>query len=268
MLTKKILSHALAGVCVLALAVGAAGSADAATVEYASGHSDIGIGYEGGNELFLHYHFGTSAVLNGTTSGGDVYDGTPFAAGEDAEIEPSEIYTRIGDGAAGTVPLAPSFDFLGPDGSPVWVLPTTDTAGLPFMGFAAEELDPGTFSSPEFALSGFSGPGDFSLWSIDGGTGTVTVNMDTEAGVIQSTPNSLGLAAGTHSHWNIGFTEEGVYDVELTASATHNTLGLLTDTETFRFVVGSATAVPEPSSLSLLAVIGGAATLRRRRRKQ
>ncbi len=67
------------------------------------------------------------------------------------------------------------------------------------------------------------------------------------------------MSSGGHDHFNYGFSEQGLWSVELTVSATHTTEGLLTDTETFTFQV-----IPEPST-ALLGLFGALGLLRRRR---
>jgi surface-anchored protein len=69
------------------------------------------------------------------------------------------------------------------------------------------------------------------------------------------------MSAGGHDHFNLGFSEEGIWEVELSVSGLLNGTDLLTDTETFTFQVGS---VPEPSA-ALLGLLGTLSLLRRRR---
>ncbi len=69
---------------------------------------------------------------------------------------------------------------------------------------------------------------------------------------------------GGHSHFNMAFTQPGVYDVTFKVTGNHGVDGPAIDTKTFRFDV---TAVPEPSSIGgALALAGGWAFRRRRKR--
>lgn len=231
-------------------------SADAAVVEYAAGHGDIGLAFENG-ELELHYHFGDGAVL----------DGAPLVG--DLEVDPADAYVRVGDNA--NVPILDALMFLRPSpNDPVWVLPQSgtnaDAAGLPFLGIATEELQSTDFSSATISLTDFSGPGQFALWQ-GSGANSDDVKWQTSNGLNDPlNPDDLTLGIGSHDHFQYGFTAEGVYDLELTAVANRVGGGSVTDVGTFRFVVGTATAVPEPGSLAALAIGSGAIALMRRRR--
>jgi len=59
--------------------------------------------------------------------------------------------------------------------------------------------------------------------------------------------NTLISSIPGHDHFNWGFTEAGNWLVEITASGTHDTLGFMSDTQTFSFNV-----VPEPSAYAAL----------------
>ncbi|TWU56058.1 choice-of-anchor M domain-containing protein [Rubripirellula reticaptiva] len=224
-------------------------AANAAVVEFASGHGDIGLAYENG-ELELHYHFGDGAVLGGSPLVGEI------------EYGPSEAYVRVGDSAM--VTTTADVSFLGTfAGDSVWLLPQSNTAGLPFLGIAAEELD-SSFAGAMLSMSSFSGPGEFALWQA-GGIGGATVRWQSNNGI--DSTDMLNLSIGGHDHYNYGFTAEGIYDVGVTAVADFAAGGSVTDVGTFRFIVGDATAVPEPGSLAILAVTSVAAIVTRRRRR-
>ncbi|KAA1261220.1 hypothetical protein LF1_37660 [Rubripirellula obstinata] len=228
-----------------------ASNASAAVTEWFEEHGDIGIGYEGGNELELHYHFEDG--VNGSDPGSDL------------ELEPNQAYIRVADNAFRTNSLG---------GQNYWVLPESNSngsmtgaedLGLPFVGLAAEELEASDFTSDiTLTLTDFNGPGDFALWREGSVPGDETVFMQTNGGTISA--DTFSLMVGEHGHANFGFTQEGVYEIELTASGNLAGGGTATDTETFRFAVGSATAIPEPTSFAMLASLGAFAGLARRRR--
>lgn len=224
--------------------------ADAATVEYSAGHGDIGLAYEDG-ELELHYHFGNGAILNGVPLVGEI------------EYDPDEAHVRLSDDTRG-VTSAP-LSFLGTStGDPVWRLPQSNTPGLPFLGIASEELDGLGFSSATIRMTSFNGPGEFALWQ-PGGLGGFNTFWQTNDGIGPSDVLNLGI--GVHDHFNYGFTAEGIYDVGLTAEADFAAGGSVMDVGVFRFVVGSATAIPEPSSFAAL-LMGGLALVTRSRRRR
>ncbi len=210
------------------------------TVEYSAGHADIGLAYESG-ELELHYHFGAGAVLDGVT-----------LVSED-EADPGEVYVRVADSTQTT---GTALSFLG-NADPYWALPQNNVAGQPFLGIAAEELSGSEFSSASLEMTGFSGPGQFALWQWPN-----SAFMQTVDGISPS--DTLPLVIGGHDHFNFGFTAEGVYQVTITATAELTGGSTVTDTETFWFVVGDNTVIPEPASLALLGLGGGLVLMRRR----
>lgn len=231
-------------------------------VELTSGHADIGLARESNGSLFLHYHFGVgSAVLNGST----------LAPGEPDEYAPSEAFIRVADSER-QFPGAVPFLSTGPS-DPVWVLPQTLPPvvppalprPVPYMGLAAEELDTLDFVSAGFRLTGFSGPvgGQFALWQNDS-FGNSNVLFQTNNG-INPAVDLYSIGIGSHNHANWGFTKEGIYNLTIEGFADLRSGGQLTDTGTFTFAVGSATAVPEPSSIALIAVCSAGLFAARRR---
>ncbi|MFN3190267.1 MAG: choice-of-anchor M domain-containing protein [Aureliella sp.] len=240
---KNLIKHSLRICCSLSVICALAGSAsaeifvDTATFTFVVGdstdgpgggvfewnqeHGDIGVAFEAG-ELELHYHFEDG--LNGT--------------GPEVEYEPGEVFVRVADNTSvtddGLIPLV--------GGDTAFILPQSgtlaDSLGVPFVGIASEELDPGFFSSLDIALTDFDGPGEFALWQ-DGLSPTVF--MQTNNG-LDATDN-LPLGVGLHDHFNYGFSTAGTYQLTFTA-----------------------TAVPEPGSLAALSLgVVGLFTRRRRR---
>ncbi|MCC9600318.1 choice-of-anchor M domain-containing protein [Stieleria sp. JC731] len=228
-------------------ATGRVSLADA--VEYSSGHADIGLAYED-DELHLHYHFGSGAVI----------DGSPLVG--EMEFDPADASVRVGSNAmvttTGDVPFLGTFA-----GDSVWLIPQSSSVGIPFLGIAAEELD-ATFSSATMTMTSFSGPGQFALWQT-GGIGGTNVYWQSNNGL--DVTDTLDVAIGGHDHYSYGFTAEGIYDVEISAVANLAAGGSVSDVGTFRFIVGDVTAIPEPSSLASLGLIGMATVLRRRKRR-
>lgn len=220
----------------LGLAIVAAPAAIAGTV-ISTGHVDIGIGYKNG-AFDLHVHQEEPVEM---------------------EYEPSEALIQIGPASQTTAPGG-AFSFLGPAGTPVWILPATEVEGLPFLGFGTEELNPSDWSGNlTLTLKSVSGPGSFSLWEVNS-FGSPQVFMSSHDGIGAS--ESLNLSPGSHSHYNLGFSQPGVYGLTFEASGAHATDGLrLSGPVEYRFEV-----VPEPHEYALLGLgLAAVVWLRRRR---
>lgn len=136
-------------------------------------------------------------------------------------------------------------------------LPESETTaasnGVPFVGIGLEELSvPDWNGVLTLTLLSISGPGEFRLWQDDGFGGEIDF-IHTESSQL-----AFDLAAGTHTHYNWGFTELGVYELEFGISGTHVDDGFQSGSATYTF------AIPEPST-ALLGALGAIALLRRRR---
>lgn len=230
------------------------GVSQAALVEFSRGHGDLGVGYEGG-ELDPHWHFGANAVLDGSV------------AGAESEYGPGEAFARVPDPAIGR-PTGSQFDFLGiAAGENLWFLPASEDVNKPFLGFGTEELVAADWSTPiRWTLTAASMPtaGQFGIWGQDASLNFVAP-VATADGIDAS--DFLEINPESHLHFNLGFTELGVYDLTFDISGTHAVDGFKSSTATFKFVVGSATAVPEPGTFAILGLgaIGMAGARYRRR---
>jgi len=196
------------------------------------GHVDIGIGYAAG-EFDLHVH-----------------QELPI----EAEYAPDEAIFRVSEAGLVSSPGGAFTSILGPTGSSAWVIPSSQVAGLPFLGFGTEELvEAEWLSNITLSLTAVNGPGALSIWSV-GSFGTPTVLASSADGI--STSDKLSLVQGSHGHFNLGFTQPGSYEVTFEAAGIHATDGAkLSTPATYRFEV-----VPEPSTWALLS-LGTAALL-------
>lgn len=202
-----------------------------------SGHVDIGIGYKNG-AFDLHVHVEEPV---------------------EAEYEPGEALLSIGPASQATAPGG-AYSFLGTAGNPVWILPSTEVEGLPFLGFGTEELTPADWSGNlTLTLKSVTGPGSFSLWSVNS-FGTPQLFMSSHDGI--GSGEALSLTPGSHGHYNLGFTQPGTYGITFEAAGTHATDGpRVSGPVEYRFEV-----VPEPHEYALLAVGLAAIVWARRRR--
>lgn len=205
------------------------------------GHMDLGVAY-GAGALEAHIH---------------VHDPEP----DGAEYGPGEAVILAGPTARTTVPANPAFSFLGLPGQTSYILSSSLNPELPFLGLAAEEVESGVFvgDSLRLALTGYSGPGEFALYTMDA-FGRPGAHVNTRDGVTGD--DHINLIAGSHNHANWAFSAPGDYSLTFIASGTLVGGGAIaSEPATFAFTV-----VPEPRVWGLLA-IGGAALLWRTRKR-
>lgn len=203
------------------------------------GHIDgPAFGYDTAGGFEPHYH-------NEGGPDGAIIGGTRVTA--ETEYEPDELIVFVRP--TSTITLGTTTYY--------W-LPETEAAAdannVPFIGLGLEELTPedwldGTVS---LTLLSVTGPGDFRLWQ-DDGFGGANDFLNPADGKM-----SFDIAAGTHTHYNRGFTELGEYALEFEISGTHLVDGPQSGSASYFY------AVPEPSS-ALLLVGGMLLGLRRRR---
>ncbi len=218
---------------------------------WTSGHGDIGVGYEdegSGFELHPHWHLE-----------GGVVDGTPR---NDEEFDAGDLTLLVPNSANATAIRPASSDWapIGvAAGETFWVLPGNSQPGVPYLGFATEELSIGDWNGDiAFTLSGLTGPGDVSVYFTS--VGTPTFLWASSDGVTAA--DSFNLTPGVHNHYNVAFSTPGTYALDITVSGTHDGDGFKSSTETFTFTV-----VPEPSVIGLLALASIGAILFARRRR-
>ncbi|MEM6692423.1 MAG: choice-of-anchor M domain-containing protein [Planctomycetota bacterium] len=236
----------------LGLACGMPANAPAAsTTEYSAGHADIGLTYNNG-ELSLDYYFGEdAAVLDGMVTPVEVI------------ANPSTAHVRVPDEAIFTFTLPAPFLDSG-IGDSIWRLPFGQEIGVPFLGIDSRRLDIGV-TNAVLSMTDFSGPGEFALYQV-GSFGPITF-LQTNNGIDPVGDDMFSYPF--HDHFNFGFTEPGIYNVELTATANAAGVGQVSDVETFTFFVGTATAIPEPSSFMVIGFgIVGLLTRRRTRSRK
>jgi surface-anchored protein len=185
-------------------------------------------------------HPGTTRIETGHTDARVTYrlGGTfaPDVDGDDGTF-PTTGATLYGNTGArvtlGTIP--PQFAFIGATpNQPFWVLPQGQSPGVIYLGIAADNMTTGDRNelvdwNPgdprgganvarkwiEVRLIDLRGPsgGHFSLWQTGSG-GQVTAYMSTFNGGVDPT-DRVHVQAGGHAHFNWGFTQPGLYELDV-----------------------------------------------------
>lgn len=173
----------------------------------ASGHADVGIGYEAG-AWNLHVHQESTD--------------TEWAPGSVILQAPAVARTRVTDDAR--------FGFLGEPGDAVWMLPETELSGLLFLGLGAEEIEAGTFVEDRVTLTlkRVHGPGHFFLFHTDA-FGNPVIAFNSKDGIDDGDVREL--IAGSHSHVNWAFDTTGTYRIAVRASGILQATGQRTSSE-------------------------------------
>lgn len=105
---------------------------------------------------------------------------------------------------------------LGNGGDPLWILPQSSYAGVPYVGISAQQLPSGIFEdSLLIELKEIDGPGQFMVWQSTS-FGDYNVRMSSSDGI--DTNDVLTPYVGGHEHYNWGFTTNGIYHVYFQAS--------------------------------------------------
>lgn len=209
----------------LPLVLGFAQSSIAASL-ITGGHIDgPAFGYDSVDGFEPHFH-------NEGGADGAIIGGTRVTA--DTEYEPDELIVFV---------RPTSTTSLG--GTSYFWLPETESAAfandVPFMGIGLEELEVSDWVSGIVSISliNISGPGEFRLWQDDGFGGAIDF-INTDGG-----STTFDLAAGSHTHFNWGFTELGTYQLEWGISGNHVIDGAQSGSAVYTY------AVPEPSTVLL-----------------
>lgn len=211
--------------------------ATAATTYYVTGgHIDApAFGYDSTDGFEPHIH-------NEGGPDGAIVNGTLVEA--DTEYEPGDVTIVV-----------PKYSTTTYNSVDYFFLPETSTAGVPFVGIGLEELDPPDWTGDVIiTLTNAIMPSgaSFAMWTGGDASGSFVLRSG-DAGL------ELSLTPGSHTHYNWGFTAEGIYALDFTISGTHVDDGPQTATGRYNFEV-----IPEPSS-ALLGALGALALLRRRR---
>ena len=131
-------------------------------------------------------------------------------------VDPSSLTFALGDAARITAPA--DLGFVATPGSSVWLIPSTQIAGVPWLGLNSqrEEIVTGTTGGVQFTLDAVEGPGRvavFNAGALGSGVGEH---------VFDGPGSSYTLGPNTHAHQNWVFTAPGTYTLTITMRVTPN----------------------------------------------
>lgn len=200
-------------------------SAPASAAYWSSDHGDIDVHEPTPGEWEVTYHFHDGNPTG--PAGGNGFPGTPTVSGPpewEWEWEAADLTTWVNTGVAG-VALSRSagsqWNFTGvAAGQPLYVLPTTPTAGLPYLGFSAEEHP----FDVSYSLGAVTG-GIVSAWGIDG-LGIPVPYWSSSSPAATVADNTFTIPAGGHAHVFLGFSQIGDFTAAITAVPEPTTAGL------------------------------------------
>gem|GEM_PF-355911 len=160
-----------------------------------TGHTDVGIAFEDG-AFDLHIHDEEN----------------------DVEFAPGGAVLGVTTHAEWAIPDAVAYAFLGEPGRSAWILPQTQNENQLFLGFGAEEINPGVFVGDALRVQLVSVVGgDFALFAEDA-FGNPVVSMNSADGI--SAADALYISAGGHAHYNWAVSEPGTYRIGIRVSGT------------------------------------------------
>ena len=131
-------------------------------------------------------------------------------------VDPSTLTFALGEAARITAPA--DLSFVATAGSSVWLIPSTQIAGVPWLGLNSqrEEIVTGTTGPVQFTLDAVEGPGRvavFNAGALGSGVGEH---------VFDGPGTGYTLGANTHAHQNWVFTAPGTYTLTISMRVTPN----------------------------------------------
>lgn len=149
------------------------------------------------------------------------------------QVPSDEVYVYLDSNALTSRSTDARFDFLGvPASAPLYRISTSQLTNVPFLGFGGESVPAGVFAGyrpddPRITSASLlpylkvqmvdmrsSTDGEFSIWTI--ASGAPRVWMASSDGI--SSTDAIYVRSGSHSHFNVGFSKAGVYEVDVAVS--------------------------------------------------
>lgn len=160
--------------------------------------------------------------------------------------DPADVLFHVVPESETAVPDDPRYtSLLGPAGTPIWMIPEVQQAGIVWAGWSTEELATGALAgnTVDIVLRDVEGPGDLVVFA-SSAFGDPLVRFNTKDGL----PDTRTETVGSHVHANWAFDAEGTYTVtfEVTGSLTGGT-PVTTGLVDYTFTVGELSTDPVTS---------------------
>ncbi|WP_326503416.1 TIGR03773 family transporter-associated surface protein [Rothia nasimurium] len=173
-------------------------------------------------------------------------------------LDPAQTVFNLQDRTETKVSVPAGFDFLGAEGSTVWLAPQTQVAGVLWPGWNTEGIRPGELVNDTLTIELVK------TKAPEGGAVEVFQSSPFGTERVFSSRESLSALqqpVGSHVHANWAFTATGTYELTFRASATRADGTPVSAEQTYTFVVGQLpaelggsteaaqpTATPSPSA--------------------
>lgn len=166
--------------------------------------------------------------------------------------EPTSVIMHLTPAGRQTVPdPAGGLEYIGEPGDVFHLIPQVQDPEVVWAGWNTEEFAPADMEGRlQLSLDEVEGPGELAVWAWST-FGEPLPRFDTRDGL----RDSYIVMAGTHEHANWAFTEEGVYRMTFTFSATLASGEEVSDSQVFTMAVGDV----DPDEVSLPGDDGGSA---------
>jgi len=181
-------------------------------------------------------HVDVASTLEGAQLNTQIKD---TSTSSDAIWRPAEkTILQLTPGTRARVPSGDEWRFLGASGASIHQVSQTQQAGILWPGWSTEAIDPSALrGGVAWALTAFSGPGDFSLYTTDT-FGAPTVLFQTADGVTAA--DATTIPKNTHAHGSWAFGAEGNYCLGMQRAAELPDGTIVTHDFVLAFAVGGA----------------------------
>jgi len=177
-------------------------------------------------------------MLNAFLNGNQFTLGTlaDTAPGQQGRFNPARTVFHLPDVEDAHTTVAAGYDYIAPEGTDIFYIPSTRTRGLLYPGLGAEGIRPGTLKGDTINL-------ELVRSSVpEGGRAEVFTESGRDNPRVFSTNDQLAphtITAGGHEHLSWAFTRAGIYQLTFRATATLTDGTPVSSEATYTIAVGT-----------------------------